>query len=74
MDARYTEYIREETYRLYITDSLFYQARGKAFTLRYEELLDRIYNKPQEPEPTGDEIVQDIMTKYGLRFKENDTI
>ncbi len=69
MDARYTDYIREETYRFYIADSLFYQARGKALTLRYEEVLDRLY-KPQEPEPTGDEIVADIMTKYGLRFKD----
>ena len=73
MDARYTEYVRDETYRYYIADSLYYQARGKALTLRYDELLKRIY-EPQEPEPSGDEIVQDIMTKYGLRFKDNDTI
>ena len=69
MDARYTDYIRDETYRFYIADSLFYQARGKALTLRYSELLDSL-NKPIEPEPTGDEIVADIMTKHGLRFKD----
>lgn len=69
MDARYTDYIREETYRFYIADSLYNQARGKALVLRYSELLDNI-NKPIEDEPTGDEIVADIMTKHGLRFKD----
>ena len=40
---------------------------------RLDEVLDMVL-KPREPEPSGDEIVADIMAKHGLRFKENDTI
>lgn len=74
MDARYEIYRREEAYRFYVADSLFYQGQGKALGLKYGELLDKLEHPLMSQPVDGDEIVIDIMTKYGLRFEDNDTI
>ena len=41
--------------------------------MRYAELLDRIEKPVIEP-VDGDEIVDNIMSKYGLRFRDDDTV
>ena len=53
-------------YRIYITDSLYYQSQGKRLSVRYAELI-----APKTVVDTRDqaEIVSDIMNKAGLRFK-----
>lgn len=70
MDARYEIYRREETYRFYIADTLYYQAQNKALNLKYGELLKQIEQPVVEQPVNGDEIAIEIMTKYGLRFEE----
>ena len=74
MDARYELNRREEAYRFYIADTLYYQAQNKALSLKYSEVLDSIEMPEQSMPVDGDEIAIEIMTKYGLRFNENDTI
>lgn len=70
MDARYEIYRREETYRFYIADTLYYQAQNKALTLRYAEVLKQMETPVDTTPVNGDEIAIEIMTKYGLRFEE----
>jgi hypothetical protein len=52
-------------YRIYVTDSLFYQAQNQHLTARYVDLLNKKVDNR-----SGDEIVLDVMSKAGLRFKE----
>lgn len=52
-------------YKVYISDSLFYQAQNQRLTARYHDLLNKKVDNR-----TGDEIVFDIMKNAGLRFKE----
>lgn len=64
VEARITEYIREETYRIYITRSLQLAPQGKNIVPTYTDLL-----KPSKEKPiNGDEVVIDIMTRAGLKF------
>lgn len=70
MDARYEIYRREETYRFYVADTLYYQAQNKALTLRYAEVLKQMETPVDTTPVNGDEIAIEIMTKYGLRFEE----
>ena len=52
-------------YRIYLTDSLFYQAQNQRLTTRYADLL-----KPVEVDDRDeDEIILDVMKNAGLRFK-----
>ena len=45
-----------------------------ALTVKYSDILDML-NKPIDNKPVnGDEIVQDIMIRHGLRFKNDDAI
>ena len=53
-------------YRVYVTDCLYYQAQGQMLTTRYADLIS---NKKQDQEKSSEEIVADIMSKAGLRFK-----
>lgn len=74
MDARYEIYRREEAYRFYIADTLYYHGQNMALTMKYGDLLN-VLNKPIDNKPVnGDEIVQDIMSRHGLRFKDDDSI
>lgn len=60
--AEYEKYIEDLTYRIYLTDSLFYQADGKRLTKRYAE-----FAYPQiEDTRSGDEIAFDVITRLGL--------
>ena len=64
VEARITEYVREETYRIYVTRSLQLAPQNKNIMPTYSELL-----KPSEKDVrTGDEVVLDIMARAGLKF------
>lgn len=52
-------------YRIYVTDSLFYQGQNQRLTSRYLDLLNRKVDNR-----TGDEIARDVIVGAGLRFKE----
>lgn len=60
--------MREGAYRIYITDMLYYQARGQSLTIRYD---DMIHPKPQDTR-TAEEIADDIITKFGLTRKDGE--
>jgi hypothetical protein len=63
VEARLDKFKREETYRIFVTESLRLAPHGK-FTKTYRELL-----KPQEIDRrSGDQIVADVMKNAGLTF------
>lgn len=49
-----------ELYRLYVTDSLYYQARGMALCNRYAEIIH------PSPDYDADEVVADVASRAGL--------
>ena len=55
------QFYRDEAYRLYITDSIYYRGQNKALTIRYEDLF-----KPQDTR-SGDEIAADIIKRMELK-------
>jgi len=60
---------REEAYRFYVADALYFKGQNKTWNISYEDFLDRL-SKPPEPQPDGEEIVEEIMAKHNLRFKD----
>ena len=56
---------RELAYKIYLTDTLFYQVQNQRLTTRYIDMLNKKVDNR-----TGDEIVIEVMNKAGLRFKE----
>ena len=64
MKARIEEYHREETYRIFVTESLRFAPRGKILNKSYAELL-----KPQKVETrTGKEISEKVAEKLGTKI------
>lgn len=67
--AEHGKRIREENYRIYMTDVLACMAEqcGVRVNYRYRELID-----PQEEETmTGDEVALMVIEKLGLKVKTN---
>lgn len=63
--AKYKEKQEELAYRIYLTDSLYYQSEGKRLTTRY---MDMIKPKPVDNR-TGDEIAYDVIKRLGLKVE-----
>lgn len=64
MEARIEEYHREETYRIFVTESLRFAPQGKILNKSYIELL-----KPQEVETrTGIEVAEEVAEKLGTKI------
>lgn len=61
--SKYKLYQDEVAYRVYMADSVFYQAEGKKLTVRY---VDYIHPKPVDNR-TGDEIALSVIEKLGLK-------
>ena len=64
--SRYKQEQKDMAYAIYMTDTLYYRNQNKAITARF---YDWIY-KSNVPEKDGDEILNDIMNRAGLRFKD----
>lgn len=64
MTARIKEAHKEQTFRTYISDTLYYHERQMALTVRYGELLN---NGPKADNRSGDEIAKDVITRLGLK-------
>ncbi len=60
--ARYDEFRRAETYRIYVTDSLKTLIGAN---VRYIDLLNQI-KKTQKDTRSGEEIVADVIKRAGL--------
>lgn len=60
---------REEAFRFYVADELYFMGQNKSWNIDYADFLDKL-EKPIEPMPDGDAIVEEIMAKYELRFKD----
>lgn len=66
VNARFEEFKREETYRIFVTESL--RLAPQKFIKSYRELL-----KPQKVDlRSGDQIANDIIKQAGLRFADNE--
>ena len=59
VEARFNQYRREETYRIFVTDALYASQRGLSVTARYADLA---HPKPEKPADnrTQDEIVAQV--------------
>lgn len=66
--SRYTEYQRDQTYRIYLTDELYMRSRNMTHVKKYSELI----SPEQQPidERSGDEIAADIIARAGLVVKK----
>lgn len=61
--ARFEQEARETAYRVYVTDSIFYQAQEKRLTTRFADVF---LPKEETAEQTGEEIVADVIRRAGL--------
>ena len=66
----YEEKYREAAYRFYIADSLYASMHNACIDKKFSELLDILKNPEKEEQASGDEIVNDIMSRHGLRFEQ----
>lgn len=62
--ARHQQMMHETAFRLYITDTLYYSARGQIPTQRYADLIN-IKTKSKDNR-SGEEIAADIIKRAGL--------
>lgn len=60
--ARFKQQQKDEAYRIYITDSMFYQSDNKRLNTRYYDLI----NKKAETR-SANEIISDVLNKAGLK-------
>ena len=67
--ARLEEYSREMTYRFYVANSLQNIPQGKSCTITLYDLLYNQHDDTSE-EKTGDDIVEDVMSRAGLFFED----
>lgn len=64
MEARINEYNREETYRIFVTESLRFAPQDKVLNKSYLELL-----KPQKIETrSGKEVAEEVAEKLGTKI------
>lgn len=64
MEARINEYNREETYRIFVTESLRFAPQDKVLNKSYVELL-----KPQKIETrSGKEVADEVAEKLGTKI------
>lgn len=65
VEAKRIEQQETYAYRIYITDSLFYQAQQQRLTSRYVDII-----KPQKIDNrSGDEIALDVIERLGLKVE-----
>lgn len=60
--ARFKQQQKDEAYRIYVTDSMFYQSDNKRLNTRYYDLI----NKKIETR-SANEIISDVIEKAGLK-------
>ena len=64
VEARINEYNREETYRIFVTESLRFAPQNKVLNKSYLELL-----KPQKIETrSGKEVAEEVAEKLGTKI------
>ena len=63
--ARLQQASDEYMYRIYMTDAVFYYARGKTTAKRYAEKLQ--HTGGQKDDRTGDEVAADLINRMGLK-------
>ncbi len=63
-------YLRDQAYRFYIADELYYHARNQTHT---DHIRDLLYPKKQDNR-TAEEIVADIVSRAGLEIVNDEFI
>lgn len=66
--ARLQAEIRDRTYRIYITESIFAHGENKRLTAHYSDMIKNVSQKCDNR--TGDEIALDVIERLGLRVEE----
>lgn len=65
VSSKYQKMMKEETYRIYMSDSLFYLGQDKRLTVRYQDIAD----KQKKETRNGDEIALDIIKRLDLKVE-----
>lgn len=60
--TRFKQQQKDEAYRIYVTDSMFYQSDNKRLNIRYYDLI----NKKAETR-SANEIISEVLNKAGLK-------
>ena len=68
MEARLATESREDAYRFYISDALYFNGQNKCWTVRFADLLNGTW-KPPEP-VDGDKLAEEVIRKAGLTMVE----
>lgn len=64
VEARLEDFLRDETYRIYVTQSLQLIPQSKFVSMTYHDMI----NGKKEDKRSGDEIALDIIQRAGLKF------
>ena len=65
--ARLRQAREDYLYRVYMTDSVYWYARGKSTSKRWADILQQADKPPDRR--TGDEIAADLIARMGLKVK-----
>jgi hypothetical protein len=68
--ARYSTYQRDQAYRFYITDELYFNARNQMHTTRFSE----IFKPVRKDTRTAEEIIADIVSRAGLEIVNDELV
>lgn len=63
--ARMEDDVRDTAYRVYVTDSLRAVTGAEK---RYIDIVNDRMHAPKEKEKTADEIITDVISKFGLKM------
>lgn len=66
INAKWKEAQRLEIYRIYVSDTLYYQGQNKVLNVRYFDLV----NPPKDETRSGDEIALEVINRIGLKINE----
>lgn len=69
--SHYSLSAKEESYRIYITDTLYLQGQNKRLSVRYADIINK---RKKEDTRSGDEIALEVIEKLGLKVKQNECI
>ena len=67
LNARYEKEVANIVWMNYVADSMFYSTQQKSLTERYSDIMKKPFKSDNR---SGDEIVQDVMERGGLRFED----
>ena len=66
--ARLEENMREDMYRIYVTDTMYLNGENKRFNYRFIDIINGKVKLPDQR--SGDEIAEDVFKRAGITLGE----